>query len=163
MATPWCALPARSEPRLAVLIVALLGFALAGCGVPERDNLLDPINANAGAAQLLLGTWTREDAEANEVYTFREGGGVQYHSYRSRVVGPVQRSAGPDTTEVLSFTGTYALVGNRLRVSYTQSQTNQLNDPPPALPLTDLVIDVLVGARELELVARDGTRVYTRM
>ncbi|MEW6751537.1 MAG: hypothetical protein AB1505_11260 [Candidatus Latescibacterota bacterium] len=147
----------------AAAALVLLGLWAAGCGVPERDNPLDPINANAAAAELLIGTWSRQDAEANEVYTFKAEGRVELLCYSAPGGGVVDRGAPFPQTLQISYAGTYVLRGNLLRITLTTAQTNEPGGIPPTLPPDDRVVVIEVGARQLAFVERDGRRVYTRM
>ena len=166
MGTRWYRLPGRSElvaggRLVAVLVAATLVVGVESCGVPERDNRLEPFNANAAAADLLVGTWSRADAEANEVYTFRADGRVELVSYASPGGGAVDRNAA--STVLITYGGIYVLRGNLLRLTLTTAQTTEPGGIPPALPPDDRVVVIEVGARQLSMSGSDGRHDYVRM
>lgn len=142
-----------------------LGCALLlGCGVPERDNPLDPASGRGGdIAELLIGTWNRADAEKNEVYVFKRNGGFELHSYSAPGGGEVDRNAPYPQTLRITYFGTYALVGNLLRLSFSGVQTNQPGGVLPALPPADKVVTIAVARDTLIFREPDGDRLYTRL
>ncbi|MFA6111561.1 MAG: hypothetical protein WDA75_22610 [Candidatus Latescibacterota bacterium] len=157
--------PPRSPGRgSAVLLVLLFLAAISGCGVPERDHVLDPANPNpVDIAALLVGTWSRVDAEKNEIYTLKADGRVELYDYTAPGGGEVDRNGSYPQTLVITYYGSYALVGNLLRLSFTGGTTNNPDGSLPALPEADKVVSIQVTRTTLTLKERDGDRVYTRI
>jgi hypothetical protein len=148
----------------AVILALLVLSAALGCGVPSRDHVLDPANPHpVDMAALLIGTWSRIDAEKNELYTLKADGRVELYDYTAPGGGQVDRNAAYPQTLVITYYGTYTLAGNLLRFSFTGVQTNNPDGTPPALPLTDKVVSIQVTRTTLTLEERDGDRVYTRI
>lgn len=148
----------------AVLLVFLVLSAVLGCGVPERDHVLDPANPNpVDIADLLVGTWSRVDAEKNEIYTLKADGRVELHDYSAPGGGEVDRNGSYPQTLVITYYGSYALVGNLLRLSFTGGTTNNPDGSLPALPEADKVVSIQVTRTTLTLKEGDGNRVYTRI
>ena len=144
--------------------IAIALLLLAGCGNFERSNPYDPAGGQVvNPAELLIGTWSREDPEKNEVYTFKRDGRVELRDYSSLDGGEVDRDASYTQTRVISFSGTYRLVGNLLRISFAEVQINDPEEMPPSLPPADKMVEVVVERDALTLKERDGDRVYTRI
>lgn len=148
--------------------IAIALLILAGCGSFERSNPCDSANPASGEecnpTELLIGTWSREDAEKNEVYTFKRDGSVELSDYSSPDGGAVDRNASFPQTLVIRYIGTYSLVGgNLLRISFAEVQINDPEEVPPSLPPTDKVVEVVIERDALILKERDGDRVYTRI
>ena len=163
-AAPPAQLRASARWCSAALAGLLLVAALVGCGVPARDHALDPANPHpVDIGALLIDTWSRADTEANQIYSFRPDGHVELHAYASRGAWPVDRNAPADSILVISYSGTYTLVGRLLRFSYTSVAVNGPDDPLPALPTVDPVVEITVNDATLTLHERDGDRVYGRM
>lgn len=162
---PQPASPPRPSARgAAVFLVLLVLFAALGCGVPARDNPVDPANPNpVDYAGLLIGTWSRVDAEKNEIYTLKTDGRVELYNYSAPGGGEVDRNAAYPQTLVITYYGSYTLAGNLLRLSFTGVQTNNPDGSLPALPSTDKVVSIQVTRTTLTLEERDGDRVYTRI
>ena len=147
--------------------IAIALLLLAGCGNFERGNPCDSANPASGQecnpAELLIGTWSREDAEKNEVYTFKSKNSVELSNYSSPDGGEVDRNASYPQTLVLRYTGIYSLLGNLLRISFAASDTNEPGGLKPSLPSADKVVEIVVERDELILKERDGDRIYTRI
>ncbi len=148
---------------MAKLLVGLvLGLYLAACGNFERDNPYDPKGGGiTDFTALLVGTWSRVDAEKNQVYTFKEDGRVELRDYTSAGGGAIDRNASYPQTLVLSFTGTYILVGDLLRINFTAVQTN--NPAGQAPSLRDKQVNIRIRGNALTLAELDGDRLYTRI
>ena len=145
-------------------IAAALLFLLAGCGNFERSNPFDPAGGRpVEIGDLLIGTWSREDSEKNEVYTFKRDGRVELRDYSSPGGGEVDRDAPFPQTLVVVYSGTYTLIGNLLRISFTDVQINDPEGLPPSLPPSDKVVEIEVTADRLVMREWDGDRIYTRM
>lgn len=149
---------------------ALLCALLLGCGVPERDSPLDPASGQeVDPAELLIGTWSRVDAEKNEVYTFKPNGACELWDYSpgpessAMDLSEVDRNAPFPQTLYIQFSGTYLLRGNLLSLSFTGVATNDPDSALPSLPPQDKVVSIVVGVDQLIIEERDGDRLYTRI
>ena len=61
---------------------------------------------------------------------------------------------------MLSFSGTYVLAGDRLRISFTSVRTN---DPSGQVPsLRDKVVPIAISGNVLTMKEVDGNREYIR-
>jgi hypothetical protein len=144
-------------------LVLALGALGMGCGELERSNPYDTTRSG-GIVDLreeLVGAWSREDVEKNEVYAFKADGRVELRDFSSPGGGPVDRNASYPQTLVLSFTGTYVLVGDLLRITFTDVQSN---DPSGSKPLLrDKVVNILIQGNRLTMKEADGERVYARL
>jgi len=146
------------------MAIAVLVVASSGCGEFERSNPFDPASGQEiNTGELLIGSWSREDAEKNEVYTFKRNGSIELRDYSAPGGGEVDRNASFPQTLVISYSGTYTVVGNLLRISYTQAQVLDPGGQPPPLPPTDKVVSIMLGFDQLTLEERDGDRVYERL
>jgi len=146
------------------IAIIVLGTTLIGCGEVKRDNPFDPGSGQEiDLGQLLIGTWSRDDAEANEIYVFKGDGRVELRSYSAPGGGEVDRQASYPQTLEARFSGTYTLAGNLLRISFSNVTINDPDGVPPALPLTDRVVEISVQDNTLILHERDGNRAYTRV
>jgi hypothetical protein len=144
------------------MAMTVLVIVASGCGDFERGNH-DPASGHElKIGELLIGSWSREDAEKNEVYTFKPNGSIELRDYTSDGE-EVDRNASFPQTLVISYSGTYTVVGNLLRISYTRVQVNNPAGNPPPLPPTGKVISIVVSNDQLTLEERDGDRVYERM
>lgn len=145
--------------RLALLSLLLL----VGCGDLERDNALDPRSPRyVDLAQLLIGSWGRNDQERNEVFIFKDDGSVQLLDFTCHQSGPgdaVDRSATPPCHTLF---GNYFLESDQLRLSFTEVHSLPGEDPLP-LPRTDKVGRIAIRRETLTLAEEDGTRSYTRL
>ncbi len=149
------------------LLIALAFVAVLGqtaCGNFERENPCDPSSlldsAVCDTSTLLIGTWTRDDAEKNQVYTFKMDQRVELRDYSAPGGGTIDRNASYPQTLVLSFTGTYVLVGDLLRINFTDVQTNELGGEVPTL--RDKQVNIRIVGNTLTLKEIDGDRIYTR-
>ena len=143
---------------------AALVMSLVACGGPVRDNPLDPrVSRTIDLQEALVGSWGRDDAEKNEVYTFKVGGRVELRDFSSASGGAVDRNASFPQTLVITFAGTYELTGSVLRLSFTQAESNDPAGRVPSLPGGDR--QVVVGIRHdvLTIQEADGVRQYTRL
>jgi len=146
------------------LAIVALAVASSGCGEFERGNPFDPASGQEiNTGELLIGSWSREDAEKNEVYTFKRNGSIELRDYSSPSGGEVDRNASFPQTLVISYSGTYTVVGNLLRISYSQAQVNDPGGQPPPLPPSDKVMSIVISSDQLILEERDGDRVYERL
>jgi hypothetical protein len=146
------------------MAMAVLVVVTSGCGEFERSNPLDPASGQeVNTGELLIGSWSREDAEKNEVYTFKSNGSVELRDYSAPDGGEVDRNASFPQTLEIRYSGTYTVVGNLLRISFSQAQVNDPGGSPPLLPPSDKVISIVVGFDQLILEERDGDRIYERL
>lgn len=146
------------------MAMAVLVVVASGCGEFERSNPLDPASGqDVNTGELLIGSWSREDAEKNEVYTFKRNGSIELRDYSAPDGGAVDRNASFPQTLVIKYSGTYNVVGNLLRISYTQVQVSDPGGLPPPLPPADKVVSIVVGFDQLVLEERDGDRIYERL
>ena len=135
---------------------------LLACGNFERSNPFDPTveGSITDLNALLVGTWSRADVERNQVYTFKEDGRVELRDYSAPDGGAIDRNGSYPETLVLSFSGTYVLVGDRLRISFTFVRTN---DPSGQVPsLRDKVVPIAILGDVLTMKEADGNREYMR-
>jgi hypothetical protein len=139
----------------------MLCCCLLACGNFERTHPYDPRGGGVtDLTALLVGTWSRDDAEKNQVYTFKEDGRVELRDYSAPAGGVVDRNGSFPQTLVLSFAGTYYLVGNQLRINFTSVQSN---DPAGQLPsLRDKLVNIKIAGNVLTMEERDGDREYKR-
>ena len=141
-------------------LIALLPLLVA-CDDLKRDNPYDPQGGNiTDLRSLLVGTWSRDDAEKNQIYTFKVDGRAELRDYSAPDGGAVDRNGTYPQTLVISFTGTYAMVGDLLRITFTKVQTNDLGDTPL---LRDKVVNISIANDELTMEELDGDRVYARI
>jgi hypothetical protein len=61
----------------------------------------------------------------------------------------------------LSFTGTYVILGDLLRINFTNVQTNELGGEPPLL--RDKQVNIRIEGSTLTMKELDGDRIYTRI
>lgn len=138
---------------------------LAACGNFERENECDPKTSLSSSfcdiESLIIGTWSRADGEKNQVYTFKEDGRVELRDYTSPDGGAIDRNASYPQTLVLSFTGTYILVGDILRINFTAVQTNDPAGQTPSLGPKE--VNVRIRGNTLTMEERDGDRIYARL
>ena len=135
---------------------------LVACGNFERKNPYDPQGGGiTDFNALLVGTWSRADGESNQVYTFKEDGRVELRDYTSPDGGTIDRNASFPQTLVLSFTGTYILVGDILRINFTAVQTNNPAGQTPSV--RDKQVNIRISGNTLTMEERDGDRLYTRI
>jgi hypothetical protein len=142
-------------------LILLLPLLLA-CGNVKRTNSYDPRGGGiTDLRSLLVGTWSRDDAEKNQIYTFKEDGRAELRDFSAPKGGAIDRNGAYPQTLVFSFSGTYAIVGDLLRITFTDVQTN---DPGGETPiLRDKVVNIAIKGDELTLEEPDGDRVYARI
>ena len=104
-----------------------------------------------------MGTWSRADGESNQVYTFKEDGRVELRDYTSPDGGTIDRNASYPQTLVLSFTGTYILVGDILRINFTAVQTNNPAGQTPSV--RDKQVNIRISGNTLTMEERDANRI----
>ena len=143
------------------LLIALLPLVLA-CGDVGRSNPYDPSGENViDLRAQLVGTWSREAVEQNQIYIFKEDGRAELRDYSAPDGGTVDRNGTFPQTLVYSFSGTYMLVGDLLRVTFTDVQ---INDPGGSTPLLrDKVVNIRIANDELIMEETDGNRAYVRI
>ena len=135
---------------------------LLACGNFERSNPFDPtVEGNiTDLNTLLVGTWSRADIEKNQVYTFKKDGRIELRDYSAPGEGYIDRNGSYPETLVLSFSGTYVLAGDRLRIMFTSVRTN---DPLGQVPsLRDKVVPIAILGDVLTMKEVDGNREYIR-
>ena len=142
-------------------LILLLPLLLA-CGNVKRTNSYDPSGGGiTDLRSLLVGTWSRDDAEKNQIYTFKADGRAELRDFSAQEGGAIDRNGAYPQTLVFSFSGTYAIVGDLLRITFTEVQTN---DPGGETPiLRDKVVNIAIVGDELTLEEPDGDRVYARI
>ena len=143
------------------LLIAIAPLLFA-CGGVERLNSSDPRSENfVKLRNLLVGTWSREAVEQNQIYIFKEDGRAELRDYSTPDGGTVDRNGTFPQTLVYSFSGTYMLVGDLLRITFTDVQ---INDPGGTLPLLrDKVVNIRIANNELIMEETDGDRTYVRL
>jgi len=138
---------------------AAISLALTGCGDLERINNSDPKGPTGGSTlrEQLVGRWSRDDGQQNEIYFFRADRRVDLRQFFSPDGGEVDRNARfPQTLEHL-FSGTYILDADVLTISFTQavSSSNEDIDLPPTFK-----VEIGIRGRTLTL---NSKRLYTRL
>ena len=104
---------------------------------------------------------SREAVEQNQIYIFKEDGRAELRDYSAPDGGTVDRNGTFPQTLVYSFSGTYMLVGDLLRITFTDVQ---INDPGGTLPLLrDKVVNIRIANNELIMEETDGDRTYVRL
>ena len=144
-----------------IYLILLLPLLLASGNV-KRTNSYDPSGGGiTDLRSLLVGTWSRDDAEKNQIYTFKADGRAELRDFSAPEGGAIDRNGAYPQTLVFSFSGTYAIVGDLLRITFTDVQTN---DPGGETPiLRDKVVNIAIKGDELTLEEPDGNRVYVRI
>ena len=146
------------------LVIGLVCLAFLACGDLARNNPLDPaVPGFVPLDNLLVGTWSLDSGEENQVYFFEEDGRVELRAYSSSAGGAIDRNASYPQTLVIGFIGTYTLKGNILRLSFTDSFWNNTDGQPPRPPIDDKRVEVQIQGRTLSLKDIDGERIYTRI
>ena len=143
--------------RLLILLLPLL----VACGNVKRANPYDPQGGGiTDLRSLLVGAWSREAPEQNQIYTFKEDGRVELRDFSAPDGGEIDRNGVYPQILEFRFTGTYALVGDLLRITFTDVQAN---DPSIERPLLrDKVVNIRIQSDELTLEEPDGERIYAR-
>jgi len=142
-----------------MVLAAVAGFA---CGGLERDNPMDPrVNGGNTLGDQLIGSWSRAEAQANELYTFKIDGGAELRSFSAPGGEEVDRNAPFPTTRVRWYVGIYKLVGNQLQISFTQASSN---DPGESIttPATRKLVTITVSRNTLTFTEAGGKVYYTR-
>jgi hypothetical protein len=110
----------------------------------------------------LEGSWSRDDQEKNEVYTFREDNSIELRDYSSPSGGPVDRNASFPTTRVRIFEGTYSLVGNILTIIFTRADSSDPNETI-TVPATERRPEISIKRGVLTLTENEVRRFYTTL
>ena len=145
-----------------VISVILLSFQIITCGSVDRKNPNDPYNSNiAGLANSLVGTWSRDDTDANQVYTFKADGSVVLRDYSGAAGEQIDRNAVFPVTLVYSFSGIYQLDGNLLHMDFAAVYSN---DPDAQLPtLRSKTVNLRIIDNTLTLIDQiDGEMIFRR-
>lgn len=146
-----------------IIGLALLALGATSCGELTRDNPVDPVvNGGQALRDQLLGSWSRVDAEKNEIYTFTADGRVELRDFSSPAGTTVDRNAPFPTTRVRVFAGTFSLVGDLLTIFFTQAQSNDPDDVTQ-VPSSQKVVEIGIRRGTLTFVESDGTRFYTAL
>lgn len=146
-----------------LVAIAVSGWCLAGCGELKRENPLDPgVGGGVTLRDQLMGSWSRDEAAGNEIYTFKVDGSVELRSYSSPDGDTIDRNQSFPTTRVRVFAGTYLLIGDQLTLFYTRAQSN---DPADSieLPATETQIQISIRRNTLTLNLTDGKVFYARL
>ena len=142
--------------------VILLTFQIISCGSVDRKNPNDPYNTNiAGLANSLVGTWSRDDTDGNQVYTFKADGSVVLRDYSGAAGEQIDRNAVFPVTLVYSFSGVYQLDGNLLHMDFAAVYSN---DPDAQLPtLRSKTVNLRIVDNTLTLIDQiDGEMIFRR-
>ena len=139
----------------------LLAAWFAGCGDLERSNPFDPAGGVAALREQLVGTWSHESADRNELYFFRADAGMQLWDFSSPSGGPVDRNAAWPDTRVRIFTGTYQVTGKLLGISFTQVQSSDPEDEV-SVPPTTISVEIAIRKNTLTFDKPTGKVHYTR-
>lgn len=133
----------------------------AGCGDLVRDNPLDPAAGVTALRDELVGSWSHESADRNEIYVFMADPAVELWEFSSPSGGSVDRSAPWPETRVRIYTGTYQLTGNILGLSFTQAQSNDPDDAV-SVPATRISVEITISRDTLTFDKTGGKVYYTR-
>ena len=144
------------------LSITLLFLQLFACGSVDRKNPNDPYNTNiAGLSNALIGTWSRDDADGNQVYIFKTDGRVVLRDYSGSDGGVIDRDAVFPVTLVYSFSGTYQLDGNLLHIDFAAVYSNNPNAQMPTL--RSKTVNVRIVDDKLTLIDQiDGEMIFRR-
>ena len=143
------------------LSMVLLPFLMA-CGNFERTGYHDPLGGGViEYRSLVVGTWSRDDAEKNQYYVFKKNGRAELRDFTAPDGGVVDRNGAFPQTLVFSFSGTYTISGDVLRITFASVQTNDPGGETPSL--RDKVIRIYIQGDELTMKELDGDRVFTRI
>jgi len=152
----------RSVPTRLILVLALAAAAGFACGEVARDNPMDPsVSGGLTLRDQLIGSWSREEAQANEVYTFKVDGRAERKIYSSPSGGEVDRNAPYPATRVRVYEGTFGLEGSLLKISFTRASSNDPGDsvsPPSTLQQ----VTITISRNTLTLNEAGGKVHYTR-
>jgi hypothetical protein len=144
------------------ILATIISLQLIACGSVNRKNPNDPYNSNiAGLANSLIGTWSRDDADGNQVYTFKTDGSVLLRDYTGNDGSIVDRNAIFPTTLVYSFSGTYQLDGSLLHINFA---TVYSNNPDAQIPtLRSKTVNVRIADDKLTVIDQiDGEKIFRR-
>lgn len=142
-----------------MVLAAVAGLA---CGEVARDNPMDPaVNGGLTLRDQLIGSWGRSETLANEVYIFKVDGRCELRSYASPGGGEVDRNATYPTTRVRVYEGTFSLVSNQLKISFTKASSNDPGDSvsPPA---TLKQVTITISRNTLTFTEPGGKVYYTQ-
>jgi len=142
--------------------INLLLLQIFACGSFDRKNPNDPYNTNiAGLSNALIGTWSRDDADGNQVYIFKTDGSVVLRDYSGLDGGIIDRDAVFPVTLVYSFSGTYQLNGNLLHIDFAAVYSNDPNAQMPTL--RSKTVNVRIVDDKLTLIDQiDGEMIFRR-
>ena len=136
-----------------IRLVFLSLLLLAGCSGLDRDNPLDPGSPRfVDLAQLLIGSWGRNDQERNEIYIFKVDGTMQlldFTCHQSGLGDPVDSDTAPPCYTLI---GTYTLDGNELRLHFEEVY-NLPGQDAISLPRTDRVVQISIKRNTLTILA----------
>ena len=145
------------------MLSALFALAGTGCGDLKRANPVDPIvSGGLTLKDQLEGSWSRDDGEKNEVYTFREDNSVELRDYSSPSGAPIDRNASFPATRVRVFEGTYSLVGNGLTIIFTRAGSNDPNETV-SVPPAESRPEISIKRNTLTLTESEVRRFYSRL
>ena len=145
------------------ILSTVLALAGSGCGNIKRENPVDPIvSGGLTLKDQLEGSWSRDDEEKNEVYTFRQDNSIELRDYSSPGGGAVDRNASFPTTRVRIFEGTYSLVGNILTIIFTRADSSDPNETI-TVPSTERRPEISIKRGVLTLTENEVRRFYTTL
>lgn len=146
-----------------IAAAAVLALLASGCGELKRDNPVDPeVSGGLTLRDQLVGSWSRDEVEKNEVWVFKGDGRAELRDYASPAGGTVDRNATFPQTRVRVYEGTYTLVGNLITVYFTRAQSNDPDDKLQ-VPAASKAAEVAIRRNTLTLTESDGKRFYTRL
>lgn len=143
-------------------IITLFAFVGSGCGDLQRENPADPqVSGGLHLHEQLIGYWSLDEGDVNQVYFFKNNGGVELHSYTSLEGSVVDRNAPFPQTSVSIFAGTYLLAGRTLTLSFTSVTSND-PDTIPLLPRDAEVVRISIARNTLTMEGEGAKRSYLR-
>ena len=145
------------------LLWAAVTVTAVACGDLSRDNPVDPkVSGGLSLRDQLLGSWSRDDAEKNEIYTFKVDGSIELRDFTNPSGGTVDRNATYPDTRVRIFEGTFQLVGDLLSITFTRAQSNEPGETLQ-VPVATKKAEIGISRNTLTLDETDGRRFYTRL
>ena len=141
--------------------VLLLAVWSVGCGELGRDNPFDPAGGVAALREQLVGRWSHESPDRNEIYIFKANAGVELWDFSSPDDDPVDRAAAWPDVRVRIFRGTFRVTGKLLEVSFVEAQSNDPTDDV-SVPPTTITVEITIKKDTLTFDKAGGRVYYTR-